>query len=201
MKSIENCWRLILVAGLGCLPCQAIAKVNTKSLEQFRFDQAPQKADWQYFLKAPEAERERLWNYQVKAHHPLAKWAWGWRLGWVRACGESQAAFCGEVLHQALFDKAMVVRAEAATRYGRRFEATKGDAAVRAVSDLADAYRLTKNTRGGKPMFVAARILFALHVIGKGESDAGGQALKAGERLAAAHPETAAYWKKLVAAD
>jgi hypothetical protein len=170
----------------------AAGKPNPRSLEAFRWDQEPKKADWRYFMKASDGERKKLWEYHEKAGHKLGQWAWGWRLGWVRACGESKEAYCEKLLQAALFDKALVVRAEAATRFGRRYDGTK-NAGI--VSLLADAFRNKENVRNGAPLFVDERILFALHQVG------GEQALKAGTRLAAQYPATAAYWKKLGPAD
>jgi hypothetical protein len=88
----------------------------------------------------------------------------------------------------ALHDQALVVRAEAATRIGRKFEATQN----RAVIDLlAGSYRQPRNTRHGKPLFIQQRILFAIHRIG------GSEAEKMGLRLAESHPVSLAYWNKL----
>lgn len=162
-----------------------------KGLEELPIGQEPSKADWRYFLKAREADREKLWRYHLAAGRTLASWSWGWRLGWVRACGESKAKFCRTVLEQALVDKALVVRAEAATRLGRLHEGTE-DAKV--VGMLADEYRDARNFRRGAPLFVTERILFALHQVG------GEQAHKAGDRLAASHKTSKAYWAKLKAA-
>lgn len=188
MRKVRNRWGFIF----GCVLLVGAGKPNPRSLEAFRWDQEPKKADWRYFVKAAEADRERLWEHHVKAGRKLGAWSWGWRLGWVRTCSESKAAFCRDVMDQALADKALVVRAEAATRLGRRYEGS-GEQAV--VSALADAYRNDKNSRNGAPLFVQERILFALHQVG------GSQALTAGGRLSAMHPDTKAYWRKLTAAD
>lgn len=184
MKRPTGRWVLVLLAGL----LLAAGRPNPKNLEQFRWDQEPHGSDWRYFIKASEGDRQKLWDYHTKAGHAFGQWSWGWRLGWVRSCAASKAEFCGKIMRAALTDKALVVRAEAATRLGRRYDGT-ADGTV--VALLADAYRNEKNTRNGAPLFVQERILFALHQIG------GQQAEKAGARLAATHKQTAVYWKKL----
>ena len=90
-----------------------------------------------------------------------------------------------------LYGKGPVVRAEAATRFGRLFERT-GDKVVAGL--LEKAYRNPRNSRGGRPLFVQQRILYALHVIG------GAEGAGRGQRLASGHPETKVYWARLAAA-
>lgn len=180
---------LVLVAGLlGESALFAATTNKSRGLEPFNIKNEPQPADWRYFIKASEPERERLWAYHAGKGVKLGGWAWGWRLGWIRVCGASEKTYCQEVLTQALFDKALVVRAEAATRFGRRYEGTANDAIV---SVLAKAYKNPRNIRHGKPLFVQQRILFALHRIGGTRARAEGQA------LAAAHTDSRAYWARL----
>ena len=95
-------------------------------------------------------------------------------------------------MRQALSDKALVVRAEAATRIGRRYDGS-GDAKI--VELLTGAYKHHGNSRNGKPLFVQNRILYALHQVG------GKDALAEGKSLAGLHPETKSYWTRLVAVD
>ena len=162
------------------------------TLEPLDISKEPTPADWRYFIKAAEGERERLWTYHTARGTQLGQWAWGWRLGWVRACGQSARAYCLEVLRQGLFDKALVVRAETATRIGRRFE---GTGSPEAVDWLVKAYGNPRNLRRGKPLFVQPRILFAIRRVG------GAAALAAGERLASVHPDAKAYWARLDSID
>jgi hypothetical protein len=179
----------LLTAGVApaAAPSRSAAR---RTVEGFDIAKEPTPSDWRFFIKAKEASREKLWTYNTRRGKQLGDWAWGWRLGWVRVCAQSDRPYCAAVLEAALVDKALVVRAEAATRIGRRFEGT-GDAHAAALLESAFADR--RNVRGGKPMFVQARILFALHGIG-------GEAPRAaGRRLAASHPTLTAYWAKLEA--
>jgi hypothetical protein len=169
----------------GKEPSQA-AKVQ--ELKTFDFRKAPTPADWRYFLKAPERQREDLWTAHAKTGVKLASWSWQWRLGWVRACGKSDRPYCGVVLEQALFDKAMVVRADSATRLGNRYEGS-GSSAVAEL--LGRAYANPKNLRHGKPLYVQQRILYALRQVGGG-------GVEAGKRLAQSHAVTKVYWARLV---
>ena len=168
------------------IPATAFAN-GSKALE-FNLNSAPARPDWQYFIQAPEAERERLWLYQTARGKHLRDWSWGWRLGWVRVCGKSQRPFCGTVLKEALFDRALVVRAEAATRIGRLYEGSHRSDVVKLLSA---AFRDVRNRRHGKPMFVQTRILYALRQIG------GSEALRVGQQLANDHPLVRSYWEKL----
>lgn len=192
MKTARSRLRTILAGAAVCV-LAPLANANPKtSLESFDFRKEPAKADWRYFLKAPEISRQKLWGYHVGQGHQLRDWSWGWRLGWVRACSDSQEEYCGQIMAQALGDKAMVVRAEAATRLGRRFDGSQ-DAKVTGL--LVKAYDNKGNVRNGKPLFVQNRILFALHQIG------GKDALAVGEKLAASHPQTREYWQRLARAE
>jgi len=155
---------------------------------EFPIKLAPSKADWHTFIQATEAERRKLWGYQTSRGRHLGDWSWGWRLGWVRVCGRSEAPYCGGVLQEALLDKAVVVRAEAASALGRLYEHTANPAVVRV---LAGAYPNSRNWRHGKPLFVQQRILYALHQIG------GAAALEAGAALAGQEKAAVTYWHQL----
>jgi hypothetical protein len=181
--------QIVIVALALSLPAAAALGGNAlKSLEGFDIKREPSRADWRYFIRAPDASREQLWAYHTANGRHLKDWAWGWRLGWVRVCAESSRPICGEVLDQALFDRALVVRAEAATRLGRRYSGS-GDQAV--VARLVSAYRDARNLRHGKPMFVQDRIMFALHEVG------GDAAQAAAASLTASDPVARRYWSRL----
>src|SRR4051794_17626483 len=111
MKIGEWCRALAFAASIaGLLPPVATAK-PAAALEEFDIAREPATADWRFFIKSPEANREKLWSYHQGRGKGLKDWAWGWRLGWVRVCGQSNRPLCGEILRAALFDKALVVRA------------------------------------------------------------------------------------------
>lgn len=192
MKFVKLCY-LVMLLTPSWLAAPARAKDNPQvPLEGFNIAAEPSRADWRYFVRSPEPNREKLWAYHVTQGKHLKDWSWGWRLGWVRVCGASHRPLCVEILREALGDKAVVVRAEAATRMGRLYEGS-GDEAV--VTLLAQAYRNSRNLRHGRPLFVQSRILFAIHQIG------GDAALATGRALADAHPEARGYWAKLTVAD
>lgn len=187
--------KLWFAAGLATLALPLAASAPTAKAapsaaisQEFDLHSEPGPPDWRYFIQAPETEREKLWLYQVERGKHLKHWSWGWRLGWVRVCSRSQRAYCGGVLREALFDKALVVRAEAATRMGRQFE---GSERQDMIDLLARAYQDVRNRRRGKPMFVQTRLLYAIHQIG------GSHARSTGAKLAGEHELVRSYWQKL----
>jgi hypothetical protein len=185
--------RLISVVALAGLATAPSVKANPRrSFDGFEIKREPGKGDWRYFIKAPEAAREQLWAYQANHGKHLKDWAWGWRLGWVRVCGVSDRAYCRGILNEALGDRALVVRAEAATRIGQLYEKSGSD---QVIGVLATAYRNPRNVRHGHPLYIQSRILFALRQIG------GDHAMATAAQLAAALPETQAYWTRLQSSD
>lgn len=179
---------LVMASTLSLAPAVAPA-TTSPAAESFAITKAPAAADWRFFLHAPEIDRERLWTYHARQGKSLRDWAWGWRLGWIRACAFSSKVYCASILTQGLSDKALVVRAEAALWVGRRYS---GSANPQVVQALAQAYGNTANLRHGQPLFVQNRILFALHEVG------GAEATATGARLAASHPGALAFWQRLV---
>ena len=169
---------------------QSLATPSSPSVPnpEFDFTSEPAQPDWRYFIRAPEVEREKLWQYQLHRGKHLRHWSWGWRLGWVRACSRSDRSYCQGVMREALFDRALVVRAEAATRLGRLYDGSQRDDII---DLLVSAYKDTRNRRRGKPMFVQTRILYALHQIG------GPKAKALGSQLASEHELVRRYWQKL----
>ena len=184
-------WAVAMIVALfGGPGGSALGRAPTT--ETFAISAAPTPADWRYFLKAPERSRAKLWSHHAAQGKKLKDWSWGWRLGWVRACGLVTSAPCPEIIDQALTDKALVVRAEAASWLGRRLA---GTADARATSQLKSAFLNPRNHRHGRPLFVEQRILFALHQVGGPDADA------AGAELAAADPALELYWQKLRSAE
>lgn len=161
---------------------------DRSKLEEFNIKGEPSEADWVYFLKMPPKEREALWSYNAKQHYHLKDWSWGWRLGWVRVCNKEKSPFCFERLREALKDRALVVRAEAATKIGESYEGS-GDARV--LTLLESAYKDARNQRNGKPMYVQQRILEAIHRVSGTDAD------NLGRRLAKSDPGNLKYWNQI----
>ena len=182
---------LLISAALWVVAAPALSATKVSKLESFNIKSEPAPADWRFFLKAPEASRESLWAHHAKLGHHLREWSWGWRLGWVRTCAKSARVYCNDVLKEALFDRAAVVRGEAAARIGTRYEGTKRPD-VTAL--LLDAGKLPGNYRNRTPLYVMQRILFALSQVG------GETALSGAATLANAHPTTKKYWSHVVRA-
>ncbi len=149
---------------------------------------APQMKDWQYFQDMKDTEREALWRHHERQGMKLKDWIWGWRMAWVKACTFAKEKYCDKLLETALSDKAMVVRAEAATRLGERFEDKKDS---RVIQVLAEAFKNPRNSRNGKPLYVQQRILFAIKQIGGSHGD------QVGAELAKINPQSNAYWRAL----
>src|SRR5688500_5489997 len=124
---------LIGIFGIFAVPPLAAEPANSAGISGFDIAKAPTRSDWQYFHRAKEGVRRDRWRYHNAQGRPLGAWAWGWRLGWVRACGKRSGPYCEEILKEALRDDALVVRAEAATIVGRRFEDRGDKGAVKAL--------------------------------------------------------------------
>jgi len=139
-------------------------------------------------MEASDDYRKNLWDMQASRGIKLGSWSWGWRLGWMRACGASKSRWCLDILKDGLKDDALLVRAEAAKRLGERFRGTRND---RIVVLLEEASADARNIRNGKPLIVHERIMYALNEIG------GSNALQAGTRVASGHASSMLYWNKL----
>lgn len=148
----------------------------------------PSQKDWQYFHEFDRDNIDKLWKYFAKQGHNLGDWVWQWRLGWIQVCAASDAGCCREIMESGLFDKAMVVRAEAATKIGEKFSGQKN---AHTINLLKKAYSDKRNYRKGKPLFVQRRILHALKSIG------GDYAMDTGRSLAKVEKSTNLYWEKI----
>lgn len=150
----------------------------------------PSKAEWQHFNKMNPAQLTKLWNHHVdRGSKNLGSWAWQWRLGWVRQCGQPvMPKLCTTILRQGLNDDAMVVRAESATALGALY---RGKPNEEIAKSLAAAFVDPRNVRNGSPLFVCDRILAALKNMG------GIRAEKIATNLANKFPQTASYWAKM----
>lgn len=192
--SIKSASKTFLIAGLcylSTMPLMAKAGTPRINTEYFDIKAEPSRADWQFFMRANENNRMLLWKKHLKRGKHLKDWSWGWRLGWVRSCAQSKQHTCHQLLAEALFDRALVVRAEAASRLGNLYA---GSANNKIIGLLERAFTNKSNTRGGHPLFIQQRILYALHLIG--DPSQKNQAKK----LAALHPDTREYWRRLEAA-
>jgi hypothetical protein len=155
---------------------------------QFDISGQPSPADWEYFFKLDETTRMKLWAYHQKRERKLGHWSWEWRLAWVRTCMKSDKNYCEKVIEQALEDKALVVRAETATRLGTKHAGSKNRDIV---NKLAAAFQHPGNQRNGRPMYIQQRILYAISEVG------GDYATQTGARLASTNSSTSTYWGKL----
>ena len=169
------------------------ASLCTQSLAargRWNWEASPLPAQWKEFQNLSPSQRSSLWKETARSHQTFETMAWEWRLAWVQTCGASSEAWCSSILQQALFDKALVVRAETAVRLGERFAGTGHKPALRILST---AYAIQQNSRAEKPLYVQYRILHAIRQIG----GAGG--LELGERLAQNSQQTSRYWQLLSA--
>jgi hypothetical protein len=182
------CVVLFLAGGSGALYGASLSHNQLKTIEEFEVSKEPAKRDWQAFHKAAPAFREALWNYHQKRGIDFSRWSWGWRLGWVRACTNQPGGYCQNIFERALADKALVVRAEAATQIGRIYDGTKN---TTFSNLLVTAFRNPRNFRAGKPLFVQQRILFALHQIGNED------AARSAAKLSGRHKDLAVYWSRI----
>ena len=183
-------WMILLVLSMNIAEAKtAVSQRMLRDPSLFKVESAPSKPEWQLFMSSSDKWRRRLWKAQESRGKTLKDWSWGWRIGWLKVCTtQSDAGWCKNLLRQGLLDKALVVRAEAVATIGRRWWGT-GNREM--LSLLVEAYKNKKNYRGGKPLYIQKRILFAINGIG-GQ----GSGLVA-KRLAEATKETQTYWKKL----
>ena len=158
------------------------------SLDVFPIDQTPRASDWRYFHDLPLAKQHEVWDGHARQGKTFKDWAWEWRLAWVRVCASTEERWCRDMLQTALFDKALVVRSEAALRIGQRYEGTANEDVTRL---LIKAYQDPRNSRKGRPLFIQERILFALKSVG------GSTAMDQAKRLAGGHQTTQKYWGKI----
>lgn len=178
-------WMLRWVLLIGCsFAALGQAKTTPKLLDSFDISKAPSQEEWRFFFEMNANTREKLWQDMHRKGKNLGHWHWAWRIGWARACAMETSAFCERMLEMALFDRAMVVRAEAASRLGEKYAGTRDEKVQRLLSE---ALRLPANERNGKPLYVQKRVLFALHQIG------GPDALKRAENIAKKDPQLGDY--------
>lgn len=181
---------LLLISGLSLTLIPSLGWGKPQGTPETIFDIGvePKPADWRHFHSMAQVQRRNLWRQHAQQGRTLKDWSWGWRLGWVRACTLNGERYCHKILEEALFDKAMVVRAQAAGALGEKYERT-GNAAAIALLDRA--YQNPRNERNQKSLFVQYRILHAIHQIG------GQSARDVGQRLAKSRPDATTYWNNI----
>ncbi|HYX39484.1 MAG TPA: hypothetical protein VE954_40820 [Oligoflexus sp.] len=173
---------LILVLIIGSWEAQAASRAT------WNWSQSPAKRDWQTFMKMSEVEHNAAWKSLKTSGYTFEKLSWEWRTGWIQVCTRRSSKLCGHILQHGLFDRALVVRAEAASSMGERFANTGHAPALRL---LATAYAVQQNKKGKDPLYVQFRILHAIQQIGGTESRT------LGHKLAHTSPATARYWTRL----
>ncbi len=178
----QRIWVFTLALTAALLASTSLAK------PAFLFDATPSPSDWKSFHGLPFHKQKEIWDQASRQGKSFKDWAWEWRIGWTRACAKVKDQWCDDLLQAALFDEALVVRTEAATRLGERFVDTRD---INIVKLLERAWKDPRNLRNGERLFIGQRILFALRKIG------GDQALSTGQRLSLTHKSTKAYWDRL----
>lgn len=179
----------VLLAWPLCVPTQVHGAVPVT----FSPARAPEKVEWARFMELPMKEAETLWNEQTFKGTSLAGWNWKWRLAWVRLCaanpGQGTApSFCDSIIDQASEDKALVVRAEAASAIGQIKDGTMDPVAAR---KLLAMMKDPRNRRNQVPVMVQKRALYSLVKIGHADS------VKAAGQFAAKDPTLRDYWTRL----
>lgn len=156
--------------------------------ERFEITSKPTVSDWRFFMNASNDWKRELWDHYKRKDLDLKDWYWAWRIGWVKSCKHIKEAWCYKVLKQGLNDKALVVRAQAAESLGEKFANTRN----RSIANrLMKEYKLKRNSRNSKPLFVKGKILFALkQILGSEHQDK----IK---KLASDHPEMVKYWERM----
>lgn len=178
---------LALFASFG--PVAHGAQLQERQLEaSLKIDQSPSKHDWQRFMGLGAKQKAAMWEHFSQRGYTLQAWNWAWRIAWLRACEEETAGYCKDIFANAAHDKAAVVRAEAASIIGRRFDGSKSDVAL---DQLVQIYNHPKNFRNGKPLAVPRKVLFSIYRIG------GSKALDTGRNLAQKNSTTKNYWQRL----
>lgn len=162
--------------------------LDSYELETINISQKPSDETWRAFMKSSSQFRSEFWQYYAKSGKKLRDWSWEWRLGWLKTCILESNNYCSDIFKEALSDHAVIVRAEAASLLGERFDASQN---TKIIQLLSSAYKSKQNSRNGKPLFVQFRILYAIKQIG------GSYAVETANKLAAIHPATANYLEKL----
>lgn len=118
----------------------------------------PNAQDWRVFRNATPTEQQAIYkSFEAQGFH-FENWHWAWRVGFLQTCHLDGALSCLTLISKGLNDKAVVVRAEAATRLAQ--VASPSDS--QALALLTKAYQNKNNWRAGQPLFIQFRILDAI---------------------------------------
>ncbi len=154
---------------------------------------APERLEWSRFMELSPREAESLWNDQAHKGVRFADWNWKWRLAWVKLCATTRkpgTRFCDEVMDGALDDKALVVRAEAASAIGDMKEGSMDPVASR---KLLAVLKDPRNRRNDVPVMAQKRAMYSLVKIGHADS------VRAADEIVSRDSTLKSYWNKLKA--
>ena len=182
---ISRTYQIIVLLGLLANASLASAKASDRD-----WTKAPSTENWKAFFQLTDQEKAQEWKAVEKSGLTFEGLSWEWKLAWVRSCTYSSTQDCSKIVQLGLFDKALVVRAEAATRLGQRFAGSGHKPAIRI---LRTAYGIQQNTRSKEPMFVQYRILQALNQIG-------GDGKGVGKQLSMNSDGLHKYWTRIASA-
>lgn len=144
--------RCLLVGGV-----LSWASLPLKALE-IDIKRNPEQQEWRYFLRNGLELQQDIWEEQQRKGVAFADWSWGWRILWLKSCGQSQLPHCKIVMTAGLSDAALVVRAEAITQLGLRHQNSRNKTVL---DKLNRAALEPRNFRNGKPMFIHQNIKLA----------------------------------------
>ena len=144
-------WCLLLGGGLSwaSLPLKA---------REIDIKRNPEPREWRYFLRNGLKLQQNIWEEQRRKGVAFADWSWGWRILWLKSCGQSQRPHCKGIMTAGLSDVALVVRAEAITQLGLRYQNSRNK---NVLDKLSRAALEPRNFRNGKPMFIHQNIKLA----------------------------------------
>ncbi|MBC7660590.1 MAG: hypothetical protein H7249_12910 [Chitinophagaceae bacterium] len=175
---------------LGFLALSSLHLEATARPTPIDWKASPSAENWKEFFKISAEQKAQTWTNLQKEGLVFEAMSWEWKLAWVRSCTLSSTKDCSNIMQNGLFDKALVVRAEAATRLGQRFTNTGHAPAIRL---LRTAYAVEQNSRAKEPLFVQYRILQALNEIG-------GEGRIVGKELARGSESMNTYWSRIASA-
>ncbi|MCY4380303.1 MAG: hypothetical protein OXC40_01865 [Proteobacteria bacterium] len=140
------------------------------TLGVFNIEDNPSKQDWGYFRQQTFDWKKDLWYQHTSQGHALASWHWGWRIAWVKACGQKQyfkSRLCREIIQASETDQALVVRSQTVEVYHALFHNSQNK---HVINKLAKMYTNPRNFRRGQPLYISQEIISAIKGIGGNHS-------------------------------